>query len=234
MTSGHGAEPRIRVYDVMAQGASDTGLEIATGRQIDLPVTELARLLAVLGDDGLQAFCLYLEHLEHVPGVDGSLTLGVPHFSARWLLAASIEAAEVTGLPPLSKNAATRGHQAVERSGLLHALPNPPAVAGQGARGRTFRAVLNPRLVMLRGGRDDVDDLPRVRRGRPRKDQPAPVSRFRGNGEVWLRSPRIRRVGESAFEPAFPVSPKPGTRAGWRRLTPSQRRVCRICGSGHY
>ena len=183
MTLTHSTEPRIRVYDVMAQGASDTGLEIATGRQIDLPVNELARLLALLGGDGLQAFCLYLEHLEHVSGVDGSMTLGVPHFSARWLLSASIEAAELTGLAPLSKNAATRGHQAVERSGLLHALPNPPAVPGQGARGRTFRAVLNPRLVIIRGGRDDIEDLPRVRRGRPRKDQPSPVSQEFGNRE---------------------------------------------------
>ena len=84
--TGQGDEARIRVYDVMAQGSSDAGLQVATGRHLDLPVAELARLLEVLGADGLQAFCLYLEHLEQVPGVDGELTLGVPHFSARWLL----------------------------------------------------------------------------------------------------------------------------------------------------
>jgi hypothetical protein len=114
---GQSDEAQIRVYDVMAQGSSDGGLQAAIGRHLDLPVAELARLLEMLGADGLQAFCLYLEHLEQVPGVDGELTLGVPHFSARWLLSASVEAAGRTGNGSMSKNAATRGHQAVERSG---------------------------------------------------------------------------------------------------------------------
>ncbi len=186
---GQGDEAQIRVYDVMAQGSSDAGLQAATGRHLDLPVAELARLLEVLGADGLQAFCLYLEHLEQVPGVDGELTLGVPHFSARWLLSASVEAAGRTGNGSMSKNAATRGHQAVERSGLLHALANPAAIAGQGARGRTWRAVLNPRLVVLRGGRDDLDELPQVLRGRPRKNDAEPGSRLPRNRDAGTKNP---------------------------------------------
>lgn len=204
-----GAEPRIRVYDVVAQGSTAAGLDAAVGRQIDLPVTELTRLLEVLGADGLRAFCLYLEHLEQVPGIDGELVLGVPHFSARWLLAASAEAADRTGAAPMTKNAATRGHQAVERSGLLHALANAPALAGQGARGRTWRAVLNPRLVVIRGGRDDLDDLPQVRRGRPRKDKEAPVSRLLGNRD---RGPGFPLSGDPGNPEVSPLSREPGLR----------------------
>lgn len=201
--AGHDNEARIRVYDVMAHGSSGAGLNVATGRHLDLPVSELARLLEMLGADGLQAFCLYLEHLEQVPGVDGELTLGVPHFSARWLLTASMEAAERSGTGPLSKNAATRGHQAVERSGLLHGLANPPAAAGQGARGRTWRAVLNPRLVVIHGGRDDLDELPQVRRGRPPKGDAVPLSRKSGKRASGAGIPQ---TGEPVIRDSFPLS----------------------------
>lgn len=209
VTTAPASEPRIRIYDVVAHGSTATGIEAAAGRQLDLPVAELARLLEVLGADGLRAFCLYLEHLEQVPGVDGELVLGVPHFSARWLLDASREAAEATGTAPMTKNAATRGHQAVERSGLLHSLANPPAVTGQGARGRTWRAVLNPRLVVIRGGRDDLDDLPRVRRGRPSKDTTVPLSPKLGKRDVGAGSPEAGKPGNGA---AVPLPPDPGTR----------------------
>lgn len=201
MSTDSRSEPRIRVYDVVAHGSTAAGLEVATGRQLDLPVEELARLLDVLGADGLRAFCVYLEHLEQVPGIDGELVLGVPHFSARWLLDASREAAERTGTTALTKNAATRGHQAVERSGLLHSLANPPAVTGQGARGRTWRAVVNPRLVVIRGGRDDLDDLPRVRRGRPPKDTSDPLSPKPEKRESGAGLPGTGRSGNPASEP---------------------------------
>jgi hypothetical protein len=206
-------EPLIRVYDVMAQGSSGGGLEPASGRHLDLPVSELSRLLAVLGADGLQALCLYLEHLEHVPGVDGELTLGVPHFSARWLLTASLETADRTGTAALSKNAATRGHQAVERSGLLHAVANPSTVPGQGARGRTWRAVLNPRLVVIRGGREDLDELPQVLRGRPRKSEESPVSRFTRNRGAGPDSREGGSPGNRVVEPHSRLSRNrdPGT-----------------------
>jgi hypothetical protein len=202
-------DPRIRVYDVVAHGSSAAGLEVAAGRHLDLPVSELTRLLDILGADGLQAFCLYVEHLEQVPGVDGDLVLGVPHFSARWLLSASADAAERTGTTAMTKNAATRGHQAVERSGLLHALANAPAVAGQGARGRTWRAVLNPRLVVIRGGREDLDELPQIRRGRPRKDQSVPDSRFPRNRDP---RPTVPESGNTENQGTFPLSPEPGKR----------------------
>lgn len=188
-------EPRIRVYDIVAQGSTQKGMDAAAGRHLDLPVAELARLLEMLGADGLTAFCLYLEHLEQVPGVDGELTLGVPHFSARWLLAASQEASERTGSQALSKSAATRGHQAVERSGLLRAVANPPVVAGQGARGRTWRAVLNPRLIVLHGGRDDLGDVPAVRRGRPSKQAQIPVSRFPSKWDKGAGEPVSGKAG---------------------------------------
>lgn len=202
-------DPRIRVYDVVAHGSTAAGLEVAAGRHLDLPVSELTRLLDILGADGLHAFCLYLEHLEQVPGVDGNLVLGVPHFSARWLLSASLDAAGRTGTTPMTKNAATRGHQAVERSGLLHALANAPTAAGQGARGRTWRAVLNPRLVVIRGGREDIDDLPQIRRGRPRKDQRVPDSRFPRNRDRGTAMPVSGNPGNPE---SFPLSPDTGKR----------------------
>ena len=232
--TGHDNEARIRVYDVMAQGSSGAGLDVATGRHLDLPVAELARLLEMLGADGLQAFCLYLEHLEQVPGVDGELTLGVPHFSARWLLTASMEAAERSGTGPLSKNAATRGHQAVERSGLLHGLANPPATAGQGARGRTWRAVLNPRLVVIHGGRDDLDELPQVRRGRPPKSRHGPAFPKIRKAGFRARDSANWRAGNPGPIPAFPGEPKAGI-GEWRvGVGPGQGRIAGSEGGGQY
>lgn len=165
----------IRVYDMVAQGTVADGIDVADGRHIDLSVRDLQTLTVTLGMDGLRALCLYLEHLEHVPGHDGRPTLGVPNFSARWLIETSARLESDRGGVPLGKSAATRGQQAVEQSGLLRPLANPTA-PGAGARGRTWRAVLGGRLELVPNTVDD--DRPTPLRGRPRLSPvPLPVRR---------------------------------------------------------
>lgn len=226
------APARIRVFDMVAQGSLDAGLGIADARHLDLPLSELARLTVLLGVDGLRVLSLYLEHLEHVPGPDGQPTLGVPEFSARWVQEAGNDQAARLGLPPLGRNAAVRGHKAVELAGLLHALPNPTRV---GARGRSFRAVLNPQLVLIQGGRDfEVSQLPRIPRGRTPGSRPASLSnaslpRIPGNGnsEVGSSLPQVLGNGNLG-----PVSPFPGTWGSGESNVASSQVSARFPGSG--
>ena len=204
----------------MAQGSSDAGLEAATGRHLDLPVAELARLLEMLGADGLQAFCLYLEHLEQVPGVDGELTLGVPHFSARWLLTASDRGG---GAHRQQVAEQERRHPRPSGSGAVRAVAcscaNPAAIAGQGARGRTWRAVLNPRLVVIRGGRDDLDELPQVR-ARPAAQERcrAGFPDFRGNRDAGTENPGSGAAEKQGVIPVSLPARKRETGTADRRL----------------
>lgn len=206
-------ESMIRVFDMMAAGTLIEGLKPVSGRHIDLPVSQLAKLSLELGVDGLRALCLYLTHLSHVPDAEGVPVLGVPEFSARWLESTSTSQTEATGEPRLGRNAAVRGHMAVEQAGFLKALANP-GLPGAGARGRTFRAVLNTRLVLVQGGRvtDPTTSGTSLRRGRPAR-QTSPLPRNPGKRESDIETPIPRKVGnrELGLGSRFPETRGSGT-----------------------
>lgn len=159
-------------------------------RQLAITLAELIHLSEHLGPDGFHALCLYLAHAQYVIDASGQPAVGVPHYSATWLRSTSARVSENYGASPMGKSAAARAQRALSQSGFLTPVPNDSQGAQVGARGRTWRAVIN--LDRL-----GVDNAPRTasrpsrrhqHRGRP------PGSSPRGRVTLdQLRDQRQRR-----------------------------------------
>lgn len=159
-------------------------------RQLAITLAELLHLSEHLGSDGCHALCLYLAHVQYVTDASGQPAVGVPQYSATWLRSTSARMSANYGASPMGKNAAARAQRALSLSGFLTPVPNEPQGAQVGARGRTWRAVIN--LDRL-----GVDNAPRTasqpsRRHQHRGRPPGPSPRGRVTLDQ-LRDQRQRR-----------------------------------------
>lgn len=169
--------------DAVALGEGE-GIVPSDARIVEFSLTELDRLLSVLGGDGMVAFVAYLKVLRRERLADGSLVLLVDNYSAAWLMATT----------SLGKTAAYRAQGALDTSGLMHAVTTG---TGVGARGKQ-RGVLNTNLVLIVGGGvGDTDSLPRRRRpnfGKAEGRDVTPSSHF----------PEVRELGPFSRTSPFP------------------------------
>ena len=170
------------------------------------------------GADGLQAFCLYLEHLEQAPGS----TVSDPgsDFSARWALTPSRESAErpARARAKTLRPAATRPWSDPGCCMGWRILPPRGGGPGGAPGGRC-----NPRLVVIRGGRED-SRAASGRWGRPRKREMYPDSRKSGNRDPEPRPPDLP-IRSTRAPPRFPVGPNRETETGRVGVGPGQTRI---------
>lgn len=180
-TAAAGSEAQLCLFGLPSSGTSDGNKEPFLSRQLAITLAELIHLTEHLGSDGLHALCLYLAHLQYVTDAAGQPAVGVPHYSATWLRSTSERLSANYGALPMGKTAAARAQQVLSQSGFLTPIPNKTHSAQAGARGRTWRALIN--LDRL-----GVDNAPST--------DPRPARLHQHRGRPPGPSPRCRTLNE--------------------------------------
>lgn len=177
-TAAAGSEVQLCLFGLPSSGMAAGNEEPLVSRQLAITLAELIHLTEHLGSDGLHALCLYLAHLQYVTDAAGQPAVGVPHFSAAWLRSTSERLSANYGALPMGKNAAARAQQVLSESGFLTPIPNKTHGAQVGARGRTWRAVIDLHRLGVDNAQSTDSRPSRIQQHRGRPPGPSPRSRI--------------------------------------------------------